>query len=113
MSSCPQGASPGVLKGKSADGRWERGNGTECVLDHELERAGPAPRLSTKGSSLHVRVGSNAVMLVNTPHDRSSPVDWRHMSEMLEASDGVYTELKDLIVWSKDNGNGHILSLPP
>ena len=31
-------------------------------------------------------------------------MDWRHMGEMLDASDGVYTELKNLIVWSKDNG---------
>ncbi len=31
-------------------------------------------------------------------------MDWRHMSEMLEAGQGVYTELKNLIVWAKDNG---------
>jgi DNA modification methylase len=31
-------------------------------------------------------------------------MDWRHMGEMLAASDGVYTELKNLIVWTKDNG---------
>jgi hypothetical protein len=31
-------------------------------------------------------------------------MDWRHMGEMRDASDGVYTELKNLIVWSKDNG---------
>ena len=31
-------------------------------------------------------------------------MDWRHMSEMLAAGDGVYTELKNLIVWVKDNG---------
>jgi DNA modification methylase len=31
-------------------------------------------------------------------------MDWRHMQEMLEAGDGVYTELKNLIVWAKDNG---------
>jgi DNA modification methylase len=31
-------------------------------------------------------------------------MDWRHMGEMLDASDGVYTEFKNLIVWSKDNG---------
>jgi DNA modification methylase len=30
-------------------------------------------------------------------------MDWRHMAEMLAASDGVYSELKNLIVWSKDN----------
>lgn len=31
-------------------------------------------------------------------------MDWRHMAEMLEAGEGVYTELKNLIVWAKDNG---------
>jgi DNA modification methylase len=31
-------------------------------------------------------------------------MDWRHMGEMLEAADGVYSELKNLIVWAKDNG---------
>ncbi len=31
-------------------------------------------------------------------------MDWRHMQEMLEAGDGIYTELKNLIVWAKDNG---------
>lgn len=30
-------------------------------------------------------------------------IDWRHMPEMLEAGK-VYTELKNLIVWAKDNG---------
>jgi DNA modification methylase len=30
-------------------------------------------------------------------------MDWRHLGEMLDASAGVYTELKNLIVWSKDN----------
>ena len=31
-------------------------------------------------------------------------MDWRHMSELLEAGQGVYSELKNLIVWAKDNG---------
>lgn len=31
-------------------------------------------------------------------------MDWRHMSEMLAAGAGVYSELKNLIVWVKDNG---------
>lgn len=31
-------------------------------------------------------------------------MDWRHMGEMLAASEGVYSELKNLIVWVKDNG---------
>jgi DNA modification methylase len=31
-------------------------------------------------------------------------MDWRHMQEMLEAGEGVYAELKNLIVWAKDNG---------
>ncbi|MEM9435267.1 MAG: site-specific DNA-methyltransferase, partial [Pseudomonadota bacterium] len=31
-------------------------------------------------------------------------MDWRHIQEVMRASDGVYTELKNLIVWVKDNG---------
>lgn len=31
-------------------------------------------------------------------------MDWRHMGEMLEAGKEVYSELKNLCVWSKDNG---------
>ena len=31
-------------------------------------------------------------------------MDWRHMAEVLEAGEGTYTELKNLIVWAKDNG---------
>jgi hypothetical protein len=31
-------------------------------------------------------------------------MDWRHMSEVLAAAEGVYAEVKNLIVWAKDNG---------
>jgi hypothetical protein len=31
-------------------------------------------------------------------------MDWRHMGEMLAAGQAVYDELKNLIVWAKDNG---------
>lgn len=31
-------------------------------------------------------------------------MDWRHMKEMHDAGDSVYSELKNLIVWAKDNG---------
>ena len=31
-------------------------------------------------------------------------MDWRHMGEMLEAGEQVYSEFKNLIVWAKDNG---------
>lgn len=31
-------------------------------------------------------------------------MDWRHMEELLEAGDAVFTELKNLIVWNKTNG---------
>lgn len=30
-------------------------------------------------------------------------MDWRHLREILDASDGVYAELKNLIVWKKSN----------
>jgi hypothetical protein len=31
-------------------------------------------------------------------------MDWRHISEVLDAGASVYSELKNLIVWAKDNG---------
>jgi hypothetical protein len=31
-------------------------------------------------------------------------MDWRHLSEILAADQHVYTELKALCVWVKDNG---------
>ena len=31
-------------------------------------------------------------------------MDWRHMGEMLAAGHAVYDDLKNLIVWAKDNG---------
>ena len=31
-------------------------------------------------------------------------MDWRHMGEMLAAGEAAYTELKNPIVWAKDNG---------
>lgn len=31
-------------------------------------------------------------------------MDWRHMGELLEAGEAVFTELKNLVVWNKSNG---------
>jgi DNA modification methylase len=31
-------------------------------------------------------------------------MDWRHLSEVTDAADGIYSELKNLIIWVKDNG---------
>ncbi len=31
-------------------------------------------------------------------------MDWRHMREVLDAADGIYSALKNLCVWSKTNG---------
>ena len=31
-------------------------------------------------------------------------MDWRHMGEILEAGKAIYAELKNLIIWAKDNG---------
>lgn len=31
-------------------------------------------------------------------------MDWRHMAEVLEASQGTYSELKNLCIWAKSNG---------
>jgi DNA modification methylase len=45
--------------------------------------------------------------LVETSQDGSIHficMDWRHMGEILSAGEGVYSELKNLIVWAKDNG---------
>jgi DNA modification methylase len=36
-------------------------------------------------------------------------MDWRHMREMLDAGDSIYSELKNLVVWSKTNaGQGSL-----
>ena len=36
-------------------------------------------------------------------------IDWRHMREMLDAGDSIYSELKNLVVWSKTNaGQGSL-----
>jgi hypothetical protein len=36
--------------------------------------------------------------------------DWRHMSEMLNAANGVYSELMNLCVWNKTSaGMGRFL----
>ncbi len=32
-------------------------------------------------------------------------MDWRHIAELQRAASKVYTELKNLIVWVKDNGD--------
>jgi DNA modification methylase len=45
--------------------------------------------------------------LVAHSHDGSIHfvcMDWRHMGEMLEAGQSSYAELKNLIIWAKDNG---------
>jgi DNA modification methylase len=45
--------------------------------------------------------------LVAHSHDGSIHfvcMDWRHMGEMLEAGHSSYAELKNLIIWAKDNG---------
>ena len=31
-------------------------------------------------------------------------MDWRHMQEVLSAAEGIYSELKNLIIWAKDRG---------
>jgi DNA modification methylase len=31
-------------------------------------------------------------------------MDWRHMAEVMSAASGVYSELKNLCVWNKNNG---------
>ena len=31
-------------------------------------------------------------------------MDWRHIAELLEAGEKAYSELKNLVVWNKDNG---------
>jgi DNA modification methylase len=31
-------------------------------------------------------------------------MDWRHITELLAAADGLYTELKNLCIWNKNNG---------
>lgn len=31
-------------------------------------------------------------------------MDWRHLGEVMKAADGIYSELKNLCVWNKNNG---------
>ena len=31
-------------------------------------------------------------------------MDWRHIAELMAAAEGIYSELKNLIVWAKDRG---------
>jgi len=31
-------------------------------------------------------------------------MDWRHMRELLDASKNIYSELKNLVIWAKNNG---------
>ncbi|MCB1328395.1 MAG: ParB N-terminal domain-containing protein [Maritimibacter sp.] len=52
---------------------------------------------------LHTAFGN----LTRHSHDGSIHficMDWRHMAEILEAGGKAYAELKNLIVWAKDNG---------
>lgn len=47
------------------------------------------------------------VQLVRVSHNGAIQyvcMDWRHMREVLGAADGIYTELKNLCVWTKSNG---------
>ncbi|QTD57179.1 site-specific DNA-methyltransferase [Parasphingorhabdus cellanae] len=62
----------------------------------EMSKAGFTAFLSTTLShaSGHMRDGSIAYVCM----------DWRHMSELLEAGNTVFTELKNLVVWNKTNG---------
>ena len=40
-------------------------------------------------------------------------MDWRHIRELLDAADGVYSEHKQLVVWDKGTGGqGRLLSQP-
>lgn len=49
------------------------------------------------------RFGPTADYFVPSGSPLAAGMDWRHMGEMLSASDGVYTELKNLCVWAKTN----------
>lgn len=50
-----------------------------------------------------------AVMALMVKHSKEGSIhyicmDWRHMFELLSAAQGIYTALKNICVWAKDNG---------
>jgi DNA modification methylase len=51
-------------------------------------------KVSFEGMAKHSRDGAICFVCM----------DWRHMQEMLAAGSGIFSELKNLIVWAKDNG---------
>lgn len=58
------------------------------------ERVHRVPDDSLKRLAVHSRNGSIHFVCM----------DWRHLSEILDAGRAVYSELKNLIVWVKDHG---------
>ena len=46
----------------------------------------------------------NCVRFSNAGSIHYHCMDWRHMRELLDAAQGVYSEHKQLVVWKKDNG---------
>src|SRR5207249_6683783 len=56
--------------------------------------------------SFPTRRSSDLTLLVHYSRDGSLHyvcMDWRHIRELLDAAQPVYSELKNLCVWAKDN----------
>jgi DNA modification methylase len=67
-----------------------------AMASGEMTREEFVAFLSTAFANLTAHSGDGSIHLVC--------MDWRHMGEMLEAGSANYAELKNLIVWVKDNG---------
>lgn len=51
------------------------------------------------------RVFRNCVQFSRAASIHYHCIDWRHLREMQDAADGVYTEFKQLVVWDKGSGS--------
>ena len=59
---------------------------------------------SAELTSFFRRVFRNCVQFTRTASIHFHFIDWRHVREMIDAGDGVYTELKNICVWDKQSG---------
>jgi DNA modification methylase len=51
------------------------------------------------------RIFRNCVQFSRSASIHYQCIDWRHVREMIDAGEGVYTELKQLVVWDKGSGS--------
>lgn len=59
---------------------------------------------SAELSAFFRRIFRNCVQHSRSASIHYQCIDWRHVREMIDAGDGVYTELKNICVWDKGSG---------